>query len=255
MDSKTEDTPRYSETVGDIACNGSGKKRIAMFLAGSSALAYGLSRAGWVPRLLAAGGGFLVYRSLAAQEPTRSYFLVSQTINKPVEEVYTFFHDQKNWPRLERNLPVGMEEYGQSDASDEKSRPMEIIDEVPSRTLRWRYQGAETEYETSAQFAAAPGNRGTEVWIFAECTAPTSPVEKVMKKAAGTSMEQNAREHLRHCKQLLEAGEIPTTVGQPVGSRGLTGKVKRAMFRETVAEGKRPSARAEHAPGEQIAVS
>jgi uncharacterized membrane protein len=31
------------------------------------------------------------------------------------------------------------------------------------------------------------------------------------------SPEQQAREDLRHFKQLMEAGEIPTTAGQPAG--------------------------------------
>jgi uncharacterized membrane protein len=34
------------------------------------------------------------------------------------------------------------------------------------------------------------------------------------------SPEQQMREDLRHFKQWMEAGEIPTTLGQPAGRRG-----------------------------------
>jgi len=40
------------------------------------------------------------------------------------------------------------------------------------------------------------------------------------------------RESLRHLKQLIEAGEIPTTAGQPSGARGIRGAAKRIVFRE-----------------------
>lgn len=44
------------------------------------------------------------------------------------------------------------------------------------------------------------------------------------------------RESLRHVKQLLEAGEIPTTIGQPVGRRGLKGAAMRVIYRERPSE-------------------
>ena len=40
------------------------------------------------------------------------------------------------------------------------------------------------------------------------------------------------RESLRHLKQLIEAGEIPTTAGQPVGNRGMRGAAQRVLYRE-----------------------
>jgi len=44
------------------------------------------------------------------------------------------------------------------------------------------------------------------------------------------------RESLRRLKLLMEAGEIPTTAGQPVGSRGLSGVTKRVIYREPQTE-------------------
>jgi hypothetical protein len=67
-------------------------------------------------------------------------------------------------------------------------------------------------------------------------------------------MEQWGRESLRALKQLMEAGEVPTTDGQPHGARGAKGKVERLFFRESSDERKR-QARAAQLPNQQLAAS
>jgi hypothetical protein len=39
-------------------------------------------------------------------------------------------------------------------------------------------------------------------------------------------------ESLRHLRQILETGVIPTTAAQAVGARGIKGTVQRVLYRE-----------------------
>jgi hypothetical protein len=68
--------------------------------------------------------------------------------------------------------------------------------------------------------------------VALEYKAPTGPISRAAALFAGLDPEQLVREGLRQIKQLMEAGEIPTTVGQSVGGRGLKGTAKRVLFRE-----------------------
>jgi uncharacterized membrane protein len=71
------------------------------------------------------------------------------------------------------------------------------------------------------RLSAAPGGRGTEVRV----TLPGTPAGRKLGKTLAKLLAESRRRlraTLRHLKQLLEAGEVPTTDGQP------TGKVTRA---------------------------
>jgi len=250
MNAITSTKQNHSQSFSYAPTTESEMQKLAFFLAGGSALAFGLARKGVLSRMLAVGGGYLLYRSMASEESPNNDVLVSQTINKPLREVYSFFRERQHWPTFERT-------FGSSPRGDQGTNEtplMEITDEVQDRTLNWRFHGEDAELEVSAHFAPAPGNRGTEVWLFAECTSPLSNLRQLLKSATGNSLEQVVREHLRNCKRLMEAGEILTTEGQPSGDRGMKGKALRALFRESVSEPK-PAASAGQMPRGQSAAS
>jgi len=50
----------------------------------------------------------------------------------------------------------------------------------------------------------------------------------------GRNPKQAVIDNLRHFKALAETGEIPKTQGQPHGDRGVVGKMKAAIYGETV---------------------
>jgi uncharacterized membrane protein len=229
-------------------------QKMAAFLAGGSAIAFGLARKGFLSRMLAVGGGYLLYRTMASGDsPNANDVLVSQTINKPPREVYAFLREPQHWPSLGGTFASSSKgDQGTNEAMQEPL--MEITDEAQDRTLRWRFHGEDAELELSAHFAPAPGNRGTEVWLFAECMSPMSSLRQLLKSATRNSLEQLVREHLRGCKRLMEAGEILTTEGQPSGYRGMKGKAMRALFRESTGESK-PAASAGEIPSGQRAAS
>jgi uncharacterized membrane protein len=82
----------------------------------------------------------------------------------------------------------------------------------------------------SVQFRKAPGNRGTEVTVAIQYATPAGSVGKAIASIFGKNPQHVVREDLRHFKQLLEAGEIATTVGQPHGRRSAFVKAKDALY-------------------------
>jgi uncharacterized membrane protein len=84
----------------------------------------------------------------------------------------------------------------------------------------------------SVQFRKAPGDRGTEVTVAMQYALPTGPVGKAFASLFGKNPQHVVREDLRHFKQLLETGEIATTVGQPHGRRSAFIKAKHAILND-----------------------
>jgi len=68
------------------------------------------------------------------------------------------------------------------------------------------------------RFRPAPGGRGTEVKVVMEYSPPGGVVTATIAKLFGSEPEQQIGDILNRFKQLMEAGEIATTEGQPKGS-------------------------------------
>jgi uncharacterized membrane protein len=66
-------------------------------------------------------------------------------------------------------------------------------------------------------FRDAPAGRGTEVTVAMSNEIPLGAVGRTVAKLLGDDPDQQARDALRRLKQVLEAGEIATTEGQPSG--------------------------------------
>jgi hypothetical protein len=65
------------------------------------------------------------------------------------------------------------------------------------------------------RFTPAPGGLGTEVKFAVEYES--GKLFNALAKLFRHSPEQQMREDLRHIEQWMEAGELPTTSGQPAG--------------------------------------
>jgi uncharacterized membrane protein len=65
----------------------------------------------------------------------------------------------------------------------------------------------------------APGGRGTQVRVRLQYDPPGGKVGSAIAWIFGKEPSQTIREDLRHFKQLMEAGEILTTAGQPRGGK------------------------------------
>ena len=149
----------------------------------------------------------------------------SITINRTPEELFAFWRNFENLPRVMENV-----EYVQC-LDERRSRwrvrqgndkhlewEAEIINEHPNELIAWRsLEGSDVRHAGSIRFTPAPGARGTEVKLAMEYEAAGGAMANALAKLFRHSPEQQAREDLRHFKQLMEAGEIPTTAGQPAG--------------------------------------
>jgi len=213
----------------------------AYLIAGSAAAAFGLSRRTWAGAAIALGGAALIARGMTAPVEMDGSCVVSQTIDRSADEIFQMVRDIPSWPSFIKSLHSAREENSfaawQSDVDGKRLRGrVEIMDESPGEYIRLRTDDGDLPHEISIELRKAPGDRGIEVSVEIHWAGSGMAFKEMFQSAVGTSAEQLAREGLRCLKQLLEAGEIATTVGQPHGARGLRGKMERAMLRETPLE-------------------
>lgn len=87
----------------------------------------------------------------------------------------------------------------------------EITEEVQDKKISWHsLKGSTISTQGSVLFRSAPGDRGTEVISEFTYHVPAGRIGAAFSKAIGMNPVAELREALRHFKQLMEAGEIPT---------------------------------------------
>lgn len=211
--------------------------------AGVALTGAGLWRRGWMGTALASGGGYLLYCGVSDfRRPYQGSVRVAFTIDKDAREIYDFISNPENWNRFVhaielRNLGDGELQLriGRAAGIDFKSH-IELTDQKRGEYIAWASSEQMLEHRGVINLKKAPGDRGTEISVALEYKAPAGPIARSLAHLVGWHPEQVVRESLRRLKQLMEAGEIPTTEGQAVGSRGLTGAAKRVLYRERPSE-------------------
>jgi uncharacterized membrane protein len=206
---------------------------------GAAITIYGALRRDWFGAALAAGGGYLVYCGATdLRRPYQGRVRVAFTINKQPQEVYDFVRNADNWgralrePKFEHDGTDCMTlRFGSKNGAEFKSH-VELTDEKPGEFIAWASEEQMLEHRGVVRFKKAPGDRGTEISVALEYKSPTGPISKALAALAGLDPHQLVREGLRQIKQLMETGEIPTTEGQPVGARGISGVTKRVLYHE-----------------------
>lgn len=216
---------------GDTSSN----ERLFYAIGGGTLVLFGLSRWSLPGVGLAAVGGSVAYHALTGHWPMQGSNGIDAdysirvnravTINKPVEELYRLWRDFENLPRLMSHL----ESVTVQDAKHSHwvaSAPLgktvqwdaEIINEEENRLIAWRSVGdADVESAGSVRFEKAPGNRGTEVHVKIEYMPPGGAAGAMFAKLFQEEPSQQVHADLHRLKQTLEAGEVPSTKGQPRG--------------------------------------
>ena len=149
------------------------------------------------------------------------------TINRPREELFAFWRDFNNLPRIMRHLrSVTVMEGNRSRwvASGPPGTSVEweaeVINERPHELIAWRsLDGSEVDTAGSVRFDRAPGGRGTELHVALRYDPPAGRLGAAIARLFGRGAEGQVVEDLRRFKQVMEAGEAPTTEGQPSGRR------------------------------------
>ncbi|MFB3815704.1 MAG: SRPBCC family protein [Terriglobales bacterium] len=203
-------------------------QRWGAVLGGGALAIYGVTRRSPLGWALAAGGSALAYFGANAARMQRQTFVRSSVaVNTSPHEAYRFWHDFENFPRFMHHLE------SVSVIGDRRSRwvargPMstriswdaEITSEREGEFLAWRsLPGSEVDVEGSVEFRPATGNRGTVVTANVRYRPPAGRMRHSVAKLLGKSLRFMMEQDLRRFKALIEAGEIPTTEGQPHGPR------------------------------------
>jgi len=147
------------------------------------------------------------------------------TILKPAGELYNFWRDFTNLPRIMDHLnSVTVQDGGRSHwvAKAPLGRTVEwdaeIINEAPNELIAWcSLPGADVDNAGSVTFKPAPTGRGTELRVELSYAPPAGKVGATVAKLLGEEPTKQLDDDLRHFKQLMEAGERPTTEGQSSG--------------------------------------
>jgi len=209
-------------------------------MVGGSALAlYGLTRRSKTGAAVAATGGLLAFAGARiSSQPQSIHAEASFTVNVPPEEAYRFWLNLENLPRFMSHLE-SVRDLGNGKSEWITRGPMQmevkwtaqVVDQRDGQWIVWRSDpDSALPNSGSVQFRRAPGNRGTEVTVAMQYMPPAGPVGKAFAMLFGKDPSRAIYEDLRHFKQLMETGEIATTVGQPHGRRSAKVRLKKALL-------------------------
>jgi uncharacterized membrane protein len=138
------------------------------------------------------------------------------TINRPVNEVYGFWHNFENLPRFMAHLEsVQVLDGGRS--RWKAKAPMgtdveweaETIEDRPNELISWRALPESTVPNSGqVRFQEAPGSRGTEVTVELRYQPPGGKIGSLIAKLFGEEPNQQVKGDLRRFKQVMELGEV-----------------------------------------------
>jgi uncharacterized membrane protein len=221
-------------------------ERVGSFVSGSAIAAYGLGRRDKRGVLLALLGAGIAARGISGH--SRLYDVLdvrrfagarqdgapiagqavrvqrSVTIDLPVRTIFEFWREFENLPRFMRHL----ESVEPLDGRTWRWRARapfgsvgwdaEILDEEEDRFIAWRsLPGSMVPNSGSVQFKPLPDRQGTELKVELVYKPPAGALGALVARMLGEEPHQQVADDLRRLKQVLEAGEIPTTHGQPRG--------------------------------------
>lgn len=147
------------------------------------------------------------------------------TVRRPPEDVYAFWRDFTNLPRFMAHLE-SVEPSGDGRSRWRATAPAgrtleweaELVEDRPGELIAWRSLGGQVGNSGSVRFTPAPGGRGTEVHVDLEYAPPGGSAAIALARAFGEEPRQQVSDDLRRLKQVLEAGEVMRSEGNPDGS-------------------------------------
>ena len=222
-------------------------ERWASTIAGTLLAAHGLRRGSLGGLASALVGGGLIYRGVTGHCSAYSalkldtsdkhqavdsghihqgvLFKHEVTVNRPAADLHAFWRDVENSPRFMAQID-SVKKLDETKSHWTSTGPLgkvfawdsEIINDQAGRLIAWKsLPGGDVELAGSVRFEPATGGRGTVVTLEMNYEPPAGIVGLTIAKVLGQDPEFLARENLRHFKQLMETGEIPTIEGQSSG--------------------------------------
>ncbi len=246
---ETTGEQKHAKLTGEV--NVGKVERVLSAVGGAALVAYGISRKDKAGAALAAAGGVTALRGAtghcygygamginrAVEEHSPAAVIKHNegirveetvTINKPAAELYRYWRNFENLPRFMNNLESVsiMSEtmshwVAKAPADTTVEWDAQIINEEQDKLVAWKsIEGSQIPNSGSVRFTPAPGNRGTEVRVNLEYNPPAGKLGAFVAKLFGEEPAQQINGDLRRFKNIMEAGEVPTTAGQPVGEKG-----------------------------------
>lgn len=165
-----------------------------------------------------------------------------QTINADRQSLYRFWRDVTNAPKFQEYV-ISVEPktsnrstwtFGDPESPTGKrvSYDTEVFEDVPGEKIAWRSVDTQFEEQGEVHFEDAPGGRGTRVTLIENIRVPGGRLTLAAAGLARRTPRQIVIEDLRHFKELIESGEIPSVVGNPHGPRGFSGSLKERLYGE-----------------------
>lgn len=238
-------TPSAPVNVGE-------SERIVSVAAGALSALMGLRRGSLAGLAVAGIGGALIYRGVTGhcsmyqslgldttkeqdREQTEAELnehgikiAQSMLISRPAEELYKFWRNFENLPRIMthlesvRNLEGNRSHWVakmQSLGGKQLEWDAEITADQPNQSISWRsLPGADVDHTGEIRFERALGDRGTIVAIRMNYLPPGGRIGHWIASLAGSNPKRVIGEDLRNFKRLIEVGEILTIIGQPHGT-------------------------------------
>jgi uncharacterized membrane protein len=138
------------------------------------------------------------------------------TINRPRQEVYSFWHNFENFPRFMAHLESVQRVddrrshwKAKAPAGAAVEWDAETIEDRPNELIAWRsLPDAAVPNSGQVRFRDAPGNRGTEVIVELKYQPPGGRIGALIAKLFGEEPSQQVKGDLRRLKQVMEIGEV-----------------------------------------------
>lgn len=212
-------------------------ERLATAIGGAALVVWGANKLSRerhpLGAVMATTGAGLIWRS--ARGDTRARLAgrrginveESFSINRPPQELYEFWRNLELLPRVIPELSsVRIIDARRSHwvAKGPAGFPVEwyadIINDIPNELIAWRTTaGSNVVSAGSVHFERLAPGRGTVVRVKLQYDPPGGKLGAALAWAFRDEPSIVIREGLRRFKQLMETGEIPTTDGQPRGTR------------------------------------
>jgi uncharacterized membrane protein len=239
--------PRRASIDAPTPPNVGSLERMASIAAGGALAFVSLRKglAGWPAALVGAG---LVYRGLSGYCPVYGFFDVDHAgyenpavgvraqrgakcetsilIQKSPEELYALWRDLERLPQFMRHLSE-VEVLNETQSRWVAKGPLggsfewhaEIINDQPNELIAWRsLPGSSIDTAGSVHFERAPAGRGTVVHVSLKYDPPGGKVATTLTRWLHVDLQSQIESDLRRFRTIVEAGEAPTTRGQPRGT-------------------------------------
>jgi uncharacterized membrane protein len=152
-------------------------------------------------------------------------------INRPAEELYRFWRNLENLPRVMSHLEAvrcsddrRSHWIAKGPGGSDVEWDAELGDEQPGERIAWRsLEGSQVQNEGAVEFEPLPAGRGTLVSVELQYKPPAGQLGIAIAKLLMEDPQAQIAEDLRRFKQLMETGEVARADG-PHGRRSIVSR-------------------------------